>query len=193
MLKQVFLAYFEPMVARFGPWKRPNCLENGPFWDPRWVKDGSKTCCSKIDPRPLGMLKQVFSAHFEPVVMRCGPWKIPKCLENGPFWDPKWVKNGSSMPFSKSDPGPLGMLKQVFLGHFEPVVMRFGPWKIPKSLENGPFWDQKLVKNGSTTCFSTSYHGPFGMLKQMFLTRFEPVVTRFVPWKIPTCHETGLL
>ena len=37
------------------------------------------------------MLKQVFLPHFEPVVMRFGLWKIPKCLENAPFWDQKWV------------------------------------------------------------------------------------------------------
>ena len=47
------------------------------------------------------MLKQVFVAHFEPVVMCSGPWKIPKCLENGPFWDQEWVKNGSETHFSK--------------------------------------------------------------------------------------------
>ena len=29
------------------------------------------------------------------------------------------------------------MIKQVFLGRFELVVARFGPWKIPKCLENG--------------------------------------------------------
>ena len=42
------------------------------------------------------MLKQVFLAHFEPMVTHLGPWKIPKCLENGPFLGPKvgqkWVK-----------------------------------------------------------------------------------------------------
>ena len=74
--------------------------------------------------------------------------KIPKCLENGPFQDQKWVKNASKTNFSKSDPGPFGMLKQVFLAHFEPVVTRFGPWQIPKCLENGSFWDEKWVKNG---------------------------------------------
>ena len=52
--------------------------------------------------------------RFEPVVARFGPWKIPKCLENGPFQDQKRVKNGSKMCFSKDDPGPFGMLKQVF-------------------------------------------------------------------------------
>ena len=56
------------------------------------------------------MLKQVFLAHFEPDVMRFGPWKIPKCLENGPLWDQKWVKNASKTRFSKSDPGPFGMI-----------------------------------------------------------------------------------
>ena len=60
------------------------------FWDQNWVKNGSKMHFSKSDPRSFGMLKLMFSAHFEPVVTRIGPWKIPKCLENGPFW----CKNG---------------------------------------------------------------------------------------------------
>ena len=42
------------------------------------------------------------------------------------------------------------MLKRVFLSRFEPVVERFGPWKMAKCLENGSFWDQKRVQNGST-------------------------------------------
>ena len=67
------------------------------------------------------MLKQVFLAHFEPKVMRFGPWKIPKCLENGPLWNQKWVKNGSKARFCKSDTRPFGMLKQMFLAHFEHV------------------------------------------------------------------------
>ena len=74
--------------------------------------------------------------------MRFGPLKIPKCLEKGPVQDPKCVKNGSKMHFSKRDPVPFGMLKQVFLAHFEPEITRFGPWKIPKYLENGPLWDR---------------------------------------------------
>ena len=76
----------------------------------------------------------------------------------------KWVTNA----FCKIDPGPFGMLKQVVLAHFEPVVTRFGPWKIPNCLEIGVFWDQKWVKNGSKTCFSKSGPRPFGMLKQVF-------------------------
>ena len=92
------------------------------------VPRAKKIIFSKVVPRPLGMLKQVFFGRFEPVVAHFGPWKIPKCLENGPFWDQKWVKNGSKMRFSKSDPGPFGMLKQVFLARFEPVLTEFSPF-----------------------------------------------------------------
>ena len=182
MLKQVIWVRFEPVVARFGPWQIPKCLENGQFWDQQCVKNGSKTRFSKNDPGPFLMLKQVVLAHFEPVATGFGSWRIPKCLENGPFWDQKWVKNGSKTRFSKSYPGPFGMLKQVFLAHFEPVATGFGSWNIPKCLENGPFLDQKWFKNGSKTRFSKSYPGPFGMLKQVFLARFEPVLTEFSPF-----------
>ena len=108
------------------------------------------------------MLKQVFLAHFEAVVTRFGPWKIPKCHEQGPIWDQKCIKNGSKTCFSKSDPGTLGMLKQVFLAHFEAMVARFGPWKPTKCLEKGPLWDQKWVKKGSKTRFSSSASAPLG-------------------------------
>ena len=108
------------------------------------VPGAKKIIFSKVVPRPLGMLKQVFLARFEPVVARYGPWKIPKCLENGPFWDQKWVKNGSKTHFSKSDAGPFGAHKQVFLARFEPVVTRFGHGKSQTALKRGLFG----TKNG---------------------------------------------
>ena len=40
------------------------------------------------------------------------------------------------------------MLKQVFLAHFEPIQMGFGPWKIPISVEKGPVWDQTRSEMG---------------------------------------------
>ena len=46
----------------------------------------------KNDPRSCATLKQVFLDRFELVVAHFGPPKIPKCLENGLFWDQKWVK-----------------------------------------------------------------------------------------------------
>ena len=163
----------------------------GRFPTKKWVKNGANMCVSKISRGPFGMLKQFFLAHFELVVTRFGPWKIPKCLENGTLWDQKWVKHGSKPRFSKSDVGPFGMLKQVFSAHLEPVVTRFGPWKIPKCFENGALWDLKWVKNGSKTRFSARDVGPFGMLKQVFLAHLEPVVTRLGAWKIPRCLENG--
>ena len=87
MLRQVFLTRLEPVVPRFGPWKIPICLEKGPFWEEKGVKTGSKTHCSKSDPRPFERFKQGFLAFFEPEITRFGPWRIPKCLENGPLWD----------------------------------------------------------------------------------------------------------
>ena len=59
------------------------------------------------------MPKQAFLPHFELVVARFGPPRIPKCLENGLFCDEKWVKNGSKMCFSNDIFGLLGVHKQV--------------------------------------------------------------------------------
>ena len=43
MPKQVLLARFEHVVARYGPPKSPQCLENGLFWGQKegqkWVKN----------------------------------------------------------------------------------------------------------------------------------------------------------
>ena len=60
----------------------------------------------KNDPRPCATLIQVFLDCFELVVAHFGPPKIRKCLENGLFWDQKWVKNGSKMHSSKNHPRP---------------------------------------------------------------------------------------
>ena len=91
MLKQMFLAHSEPMVTRFGPWKTPNCLENGSFWDQKRVKNGSKILFSKSHPEPSGMPKELFLALFEAIRVGFGPRKIPKCLGKGPFWEQKWI------------------------------------------------------------------------------------------------------
>ena len=67
----------------------------------------------KNDPRPCATLKQVFLDRFELVVAHFGTPKIPKCLENGLFWDQKWVKNGSKTHFSRPHPRPFGVHKRV--------------------------------------------------------------------------------
>ena len=60
------------------------------------------------------MLEQVVLAHLEPVATGFGPWKIPKCLEYGPFSDQKWVKNGSKTRFPKVIPDHLGCSNKCF-------------------------------------------------------------------------------
>ena len=57
----------------------------GPTVGPTGSPGRKKNVFSKIVPRPIGVLKQLFLARFEPVVMRFGLWKILKCPENGSF------------------------------------------------------------------------------------------------------------
>ena len=59
MPTQVFLSRFELLVACFGPPNSQNSLKMGCFCDEKWVKNGSKMCFSKNDPRPFGVPKQV--------------------------------------------------------------------------------------------------------------------------------------
>ena len=74
---------------------------------------GKKLTFLKNDSRPCVMLKQVFLDCFELVVAHFGPPKIPKCFENGPFRDQKWVKNGLEMHFSKTQCRPFGVHQRV--------------------------------------------------------------------------------
>ena len=59
MPRQVVLVVYELVVACFGPLKIPKCLEIGLFCYQKWVKNGSKMCSSKNDPKPFWMHKQV--------------------------------------------------------------------------------------------------------------------------------------
>ena len=74
----------------------------------------------KIDITPCATLKQVFWGRFQLVVAHFDPPKIPQCLENGLFWDHKWVRNGSNTHFSKPHPRPFGVHKRVKCAHFDP-------------------------------------------------------------------------
>ena len=55
--------------------------------------------------------------------------------------------------FLKNDPGPHRLPKQVSLAHFELVVARLGPPKVPKCLENGVFWDKNGSRIGQKSVF----------------------------------------
>ena len=52
----------------------------------------------KNDPRPCATVKQVFFDCFGLVVAHFGP-KVPKCLENGLFWDQNGSKVGQKHIF----------------------------------------------------------------------------------------------
>ena len=101
-------------------------------WGPAVGPPGSprrkKSFFPKLFLDHFGCSNKCFSAVLSPWWRVLGHGKSPKCLENGPFWDQKWVKNGSKTRFSKSDPGPFGVLKQVFLARFEPVLTECSPF-----------------------------------------------------------------
>ena len=61
-----------------------------------WVQKWSKIIFSKFVPRPLGVLKQVFLARFEPKVARYDAPQFQKALKMGFLGTKKgqkWVKN----------------------------------------------------------------------------------------------------
>ena len=63
------------------------------------------------------------------------------------------VSGAKKMIFFKVVPGPLGMLKQVFLARFKPVVARFGPWKIPNASKMGRHGTKDGSKMGEKRVF----------------------------------------
>ena len=109
--------------------------------------------------------------------------------------------NGSSrcnrgrrkLAFLKNDPRPCVMLSQVSLDCFELVVAHFCPAKIPKCLENGLFWSQKWVKNGSKRHFSKTHPRPFGVHKPVKSGRFEPIRGHFGPSKVQKALKVGFV
>ena len=62
----------------------------------RWVQKWAKIIFSKFVPRPLGVLKQVFLARFEPMVARYDAPQFQKALKMGFLGTKKgqkWVKS----------------------------------------------------------------------------------------------------
>ena len=150
------------------------------------------------------MLKQVFLAHFELVVTRFGPWKIPKCLENGPLGDQKPVKTRSKTCFAKSDPGPFAMLRQVVLGHFEPVLNEFRPFRHMYAPScalrtylralRGVMWWKGLnsVKTGSKPAKNTCLSIPNGLGSLLEKRVFDPFLTHFWSQNGPFSRHFGI-
>ena len=107
-------------MARFGPWKIPKCLENGPFWDKEWVKNGVK---KRIFPKVMLDHLGCSNKWFWPIL---SPWrrvlahgKSQNALNMGHFGTKNGSKMGQKRVFPKVIPDHLGMLKQVFLARFD--------------------------------------------------------------------------
>ena len=98
------------------------------------------------------------------------------------------TKNGSKMGqkkcFSRNDPKPFGVPKQVEWSHFEPMLSYFSPSQGRKGLENGPIWDHKWLKNGSKPWFSTNDSSLVVVPKRMNIAHFEPLLSRSHPLSI---------
>ena len=129
-----------PKSAQCAP--APRNQERAVSWA-TWLKSESRG--HLVHPQPPTFYG--FQPSESPNDLRRPPYQWSLGAAGGPA-SPRTVgANGGStrvpgakkMIFSKVVRRPLRMLKQVFLGRFEPVVARFGPWKIPKYLENGPF------------------------------------------------------
>ena len=153
MLKQVFLAHLGPVVTRFGPWKVPKRLASGPFWDQKWApKVGQKGVFQNLSLTIWDTPTSVFSP-FEPVLTWFGPWKVPKCLGNGPLCDQKWVKSGSQTRFPKYDLGPFAMLKQVVLARWAPFRHRLADGTSQIAWKMGRFGTKRSKKWVRNICF----------------------------------------
>ena len=63
----------EPMLSKFGPSQGRKGLDNGPIWDHKRLKNGSKPWFSKNDPSPVMLPKRMNTAHFEPLLSRSHP------------------------------------------------------------------------------------------------------------------------
>ena len=80
MPKQVFLARFELVVARFGPPRIPKCLEVGLFWDKNGSKKGQKCVFQKMILDHLGCLNKQNKPNLRPLQAILAPTKSQNAL-----------------------------------------------------------------------------------------------------------------
>ena len=56
------------MLSNLGPSQGRKGVENGPIWDHKWLKNGSKPLFSKNDPSLVVVPKWMNTTHFEPLL-----------------------------------------------------------------------------------------------------------------------------
>ena len=81
----------------------------------------------------------------------------------------------------------------MFSGRFEIVMAHFGPQKNAKCVENGLFWGQKWVKNGSKPPFLKPRPRPFGVHKRVISSHWEPVLWHSCPSEVQEALNLGLV
>ena len=117
-----------------------------------------------ITLKPFSILSSPFDAPFwhNRVVLTAQSARARVGL-HGSSVGPKMVQNRF---FPKFVPRPLGVLKQVFLGRFEPMVARYDAPQFQKALKMG-FLVTKKGQKWVKTAFFRMITRPFGVLKQV--------------------------
>ena len=69
------------------------------------------------------------------------------------------VKNRSKHIFPKNA-RPLGILDEVLLAQFQCISAIFMPPEVPRTRENGPFWDRKWVNDTKNMSTQKRYYTP---------------------------------
>ena len=158
-----------PKTAQCAP--APRNQERAVSWA-TWLKNEFRG--HLVHPQPPTFYG--FQASESPNETRRPPYQWSLGAAGGPA-SPRTVgANGGStrVPrakkniFSKVVPTPLGMLKQVFLGRFEPLVARFGPWKIQNALKMGHFGTNNGSKMGQKRVFPKVILGHLGCSNKFF-------------------------
>ena len=158
-----------PKTARCAP--APRNQERAVSWA-TWLKNEFRG--HLVHPQPPTFYG--FQASESPSETRRPPYQWSLGAAGGPA-SPRTVgANGGStrvprakkMIFSKVVPTPLGMLKQVLLGRFEPVVARFWPWKTQNALKMGHFGTKNASKMSQKRIFPKMILDHFGCTNKYF-------------------------
>ena len=101
MLKQVFLARFEPVVTHFGPWKVQNALKMGSFGTKDGSKMGQKHIVPKVTLDHLGCAIKCNEPILSPLGAILAPLRSQKTLKMGHFVKKNWSKMGQKCVLPK--------------------------------------------------------------------------------------------
>ena len=132
--------HFEAFLTMFEPANGANYNGNGPLWDQKRVKNGSKMTLFKIGWEPIGNILGPILKHFEAFWTILEPANSPNCNGNGPFWHQKRAQNGSKMTLVRLDWEPSGSDWGPFWKHFEAFSSMFEPVNGPNYNGSGRFW-----------------------------------------------------